>query len=654
MTSRFVVLFCLAFLLLSPVIKYLQRYFDEPIIIVAQDNSESIGLVTNRGSDTPVEYIKQFDDFYKSLSSEYETRYFSFGEQLGDTLSFEFDEKETNISELFDEIEKKLINYNIGAMVIASDGIYNRGLNPVYAAKDFAFPVYTIALGDTAKKHDVIVKNVFSNQIAFLQDYFPIEATLTSFGFKNQAVNVKVFHKGRMVAQQLVNIANEDYSQQLHFDVLATDKGLQSYTLTAEPKEGEFSKANNSQQFVIDVVDDKKKVLILSHAVHPDVGAIKNALNSNKNIIVQSYTFDQFKGNVSDYQMVVFHQLPSFAYNVQKLTDQLARDKIPVLFIVGPQTNVIAFNQLLTGISITNKKQLNEQVIPEINPGFKLFELDEKFAELIADCPPLSSLFGSYNVSGQFEFLLTQKIKGIKTNKPLLAFENTLLTGKAKNAYLFGEGIWRWRIKDYLLHENHEQFDAFINKIVQFLALDIKKERFMVYHKNIFNENEDIFLRAEFYNQTYELTNEPEVLLELTSADNKKYNYSFSKTGKAYNLNIGRLPQGSYQYVATTTFESKKFSKTGQVRVIPINIEYQDLTANHQLMSQLSMQSNGKMYYPDQMNELLEELKNSDSIKPVSHSITDLVDLIELKWIFFLLVFFLTVEWFVRKFYGAY
>jgi hypothetical protein len=411
---------------------------------------------------------------------------------------------------------------------------------------------------------------------------------------------------------------------------------------------------NNSQQFVIDVIDDKKKVLILSHSVHPDIGAIKSALENNKNILVESYSYDQFENNVSDYQLVIFHQLPTFAFNIQKLVTQLEQDKIPILYIVGPQTNVLAFNQLLTGITIDNQQRLTEQVTPKINPNFKLFELDPKFIELINDCPPLSSLFGNYNLSGQFEILLTQEIKGVRTNKPLFAFENSAFAGKAKNAYLFGEGIWRWRIKDYLLHDSHEQFDAFINKTVQFLALDIKKERFMVYHKNVFNENEDIILRTEFYNQTYELNNEPEVILELTSADNKKYNYSFSKTGDAYTLNIGRLPQGNYSYTASTAFEGKKYSKAGQILVIPVNLEHQDLTANHHLLNQMSIQSNGKLFYPSEMNQLLEELKNSDSIKPVSHSITDLVDLIELKWIFFLFVFFLSLEWFVRKFYGAY
>ncbi|NJO92905.1 MAG: hypothetical protein HC831_31010 [Chloroflexia bacterium] len=96
MITRFVVLFCLSFLLLSPVIKYLQLYFDEPLIIVAQDNSESIGLVSNIGVGNADEYTRQFSDFYSKLSEEFETKFYSFGEKLGDTLISKFDEKETN------------------------------------------------------------------------------------------------------------------------------------------------------------------------------------------------------------------------------------------------------------------------------------------------------------------------------------------------------------------------------------------------------------------------------------------------------------------------------------------------------------------------------------------------------------------------------
>ncbi|MDF1549777.1 MAG: hypothetical protein P1P88_18255 [Bacteroidales bacterium] len=654
MSIRFFVLFFISFLLLSPVIKYFLLYFDNPIIIVAQDCSESIGLVKHAGLESKDDYKKHFIEFDKNLATKFDVKNYTFGDRLEDTLSFNFDEKETDFSELFNEINSKYINYNIGALVISTDGIYNKGGNPLYASKDFSFPIYVVALGDTTHKRDLIIKNAISNSIAFSGDYFPIEVLLSSYGFQNQVANIEVIHQGKVIVNQLVVIDKNDFSKQIKFEIQAKEKGLQSYQIRVAGKEGELSLINNSRQIIIDVVDDKKKVLILSHAVHPDIGAIKTALELNKNVQIESFTFDQFKKNISEYQLVIFHQIPTHLFNTQKIVSRLQQDLIPTFFIIGSSTNINSFNQLKTGNQIQNNKGLNEQLIPKLNNSFKLFELDDKFIGLIQECPPLLAPFGDYISDNQMDILLYQEIKGIKTNMPLLYFTKEIPGQTAKAAFLFGEGIWQWRIKDYLLHENHDQFDGFINKIVQYLALDIKKDRFMVYQNRIFNENEEIQLRAEFYNQSYELNNEPDVTFELSNGDNKKYNYQFSRNGKAYSINLGRLPEGNYRYLAKTEFEGKKYVKNGEFKVVPVNIEHLDLTANHHLLYQLAMQSGGKLFYPNQLKELVKELEGSDSIKPISHSIVDLVDIIELKWLFFLFVFFLSLEWFVRKYLGAY
>lgn len=654
MSIRFIVLFFILILLLSPVIKYFQLYFDKPVIIVAQDVSESIGLVKNRGLLSPTDYEKKLIAFDEELSNNFEIKNYTFGDKLSDTLGFAFKEKETDFSALFDEISSRFVNYNIGALVIATDGIYNKGSNPLYAAKDLGFPIYTIALGDTTHKRDLILKNVVSNSIAFLGDYFPVELQLNSFGFNGQTANIEVIHQGNVVASQMVTIDRTDFSKLLRFDIQTNEKGLQTYMVRVSEKEGEFSTKNNIGQFVIDVVDDKKKIVILSHAVHPDIGAIKSALEANKNIKVESYTFDQFKKNIVDYQLVIFHQLPTLLFNTQKIVNQMKENQIPVLYIIGLQTDINNFNLLKAGCKIQNTRGLTEQVLPIMNPAFKLFEIDDKTAELIAECPPLLTPFGDYMADNKEDVLFYQEIKGIKTNKPLLYFAKENPGKEAKSAFLFGEGIWQWRMKDYLLNENHNQFDGFINKIIQYLALDVKKERFMVYHQRIFNENEDVQLRAEFYNESYELNNDPDVTLELFNGNNKKYNYQFSRAGKAYTINLGQLPEGNYRFVASTEFDGKKYQKNGEFKVVPVNIEELDLTANHQLLNQLAMQSGGKLFYPNQLDALLSELKGNERIKPVSHSIIDLVDLIELKWLFFLLVIFLSIEWFVRKYFGAY
>jgi len=654
MTIRFILLFFISFLLLSPVIKYLHIYFDNPIIIIAQDKSESIGLVKAQGIKSNEDYGRILSEFEQNLDKDFDVERISFGENLTQGLDLKFSDKETNFSMLFDEINSRFINYNVAAVIVATDGIYNKGSNPLYASKDISFPIYTVALGDTARKKDLIVRNAFANKIAFLGDYFPIEVSINCYGFQNQDINLIVYNKDKELNKQTIRVDKNDFSKQINIDLLAEKIGLQSIIVKIEHQKGEFDLLNNSKEIVIDVVNDKKKILILANSVHPDVGSVRKALETNKNLFVEFYVIDEFKGNLTDYQLVIFHQLPSLQYNLQKQYSQLNQGLIPSIFILGSQTDVQTFNLLKTGLFITGNNRLLEQTIPIVNPGFNLFEIDEKLVKLVNDCPPLISPFGNYEFENQMDLLAFQQIKGIKTQKPLLCFSKSKPGISAKNAFLMGDGIWRWRVKDYLLNENHQQFDALINKMVHFLALDIQKDRFMVYHDKILNENEDINFKTDFYNQSYELNNMADVSFVISNSEKKEFKYQFSKTAKSYFLNVGRLPVGNYTYKAKLEFEGKEFQKNGEFKVAEINVEHQDLTANHALLYQLSAQTNGKMIYANELDQLLEELKNNDTIRPVSHSIIDLVDLIELKWVFFLIVFLLSIEWFLRKFYGSY
>ncbi len=651
---RFSVLSILGFLLLMPIVKHYSIFLDKPLIIIAQDNSESIGLTNSIDNCKPNDYKNNILNLYNDLSEKYKVKFYTFGDRINDSLNYQFNAKETDFTSIFNLIDKKYSNYNIGALVIASDGIYNKGSNPVHIAKKFTFPVYTVALGDTSQKRDLILRSVNANRIAFLNDIFPVEIIFNAFGYAGQSAKIKIIHKGKTLDSKTVKIDNNDFARQLDFEINASEKSLQRYTVAVDIKQDEFSKKNNSKQFVVDVLDDKKKILILYNSVHPDIGAIKNAIKTNKNIQVESISFDKFNINKStDYQMIILHQLPSPTHNIKQFSKKISDKKIPILYIFGNHTDINKFNALNTGISIKADKKIRELALPEINHGFQLFENDNKFADLISECAPLNTFFGTYNIGKEFEILLKQNIKGVSTNKPLLAFSNTLYSQGAKQAVLFGEGIWRWRIKDYMLNENHEQFDAFINRIVQFLALDIKKERFMVYNKNIAYENEELIIRAELYNQSYELYNKADVFLELKNENNKLYKFSFSKSGMAYSINIGKLPKGNYTFTAYTIFEGKKYKKTGQISIIPLNIEEQNFKANHLLLRQLSEQSGGKLYYPKQYQQLANDLKSNKSIKAASHSTIDLVDLIQIEWILLLLIIFLSVEWFVRKFLGA-
>jgi hypothetical protein len=71
-------------------------------------------------------------------------------------------------------------------------------------------------------------------------------------------------------------------------------------------------------------------------------------------------------------------------------------------------------------------------------------------------------------------------------------------------------------------------------------------------------------------------------------------------------------------------------------------------------MQQLASSTQGKMYYPTQLKMMTDELMNSDKIKPVVYNQKNLNDAIQLTWIALLLLCLLSIEWFLRKYFGSY
>src|SRR3546814_5368841 len=75
-------------------------------------------------------------------------------------------------------------------------------------------------------------------------------------------------------------------------------------------------------------------------------------------------------------------------------------------------------------------------------------------------------------------------------------FFNT--TNGSRTAWLFGEGLWRWRMHDFRLNGNHDAVDGLITQTVQYLATREDTRRFRLnMPKSIFSENEEVTFTAE-------------------------------------------------------------------------------------------------------------------------------------------------------------
>ncbi|HXI01211.1 MAG TPA: hypothetical protein VNI52_13170 [Sphingobacteriaceae bacterium] len=642
--SRTLIVAILSFLLIAPLVKSISTSLDKPIIIIAQDKSASIRIARPRNF-SPAAYSQQYKDLEKQLSQDYEIRSFSFGEAITEGLNFNYNAKLTNITALFRQVTDKFANRNIGAIIMATDGIYNSGGNPQYEIQSIKAPVYTIALGDTVPKKDLIISNVNYNNIAYLGNEFQIEVSLEAFLSKGVNTVVSVSDKSGLLYSKPVSIRSDEYRKSISFSLPAKAKGIQKYTISVSPVPGELSRQNNSQTIYVEVVDGRKKILLIANAPHPDISALKQIIEINKNYELQVVLGTEVQQpDINETGLVILHQLPSSTNNAQALIKQL--EAKPQFFILGSQTSTEVFSENQSVLGITSSGATQE-AIANVRKDFYGFTLSAQTTNRLGNFAPLLSPFGNYVLKGNSSVLLGQQIGKVSTAMPLLVFGEN---GSNKIGILAGEGIWRWRLEEFQENGNHDAVNELISKSIQYLSSTDDKRKFRAYAaKNAFDENERVILNAELYNDAYELVNTPDVRVNLKNQRGKGYSYIFSKTGNAYVLDAGILPAGEYQFAAATELGNKKHAAGGRFIISGQSPELRQTTANHQLLYSLANQSGGKMIFPNQLNQLPGLIKANENIKTISYANRRYEEIIDLKLIFFLLLGLLSAEWFLRK-----
>lgn len=650
---RFLAATLLAILLLQPLLKSLLTETKKPVVILAQDESESVGSVLS--GEALEQYKTSWTALKDKLAKKYEVKEYSFGSEVREGVKFEMKDKISNISNMVKEVTDLYGNQNLGAVVLATDGIYNEGSNPLYTGTKLNAPVFSVALGDTTAKKDLVLKRVFHNKIAYLGDKFTVQMDVAARNCAGANTNITVSKLDGNEVRNLqtipLNINNADFFTTREVVLEAKEPGVQRYRISLSQVSGEKSVANNSREFFVDVLDARQKLLILANAPHPDISALKQTLEVNKNYQITIGYANDLKVNVAEFDFVALHNLPSSRNDASTILNVLNQKKTPRLFIVGSQTNLARFNQVQPLITIQGDQQNSNDVQGVFNPNFSLFTIDENLRRSLPTFNPLTAPFGDFQTRGDAQVLLYQKIGKVETKYPLLLFGED---NGVKMAVLAAEGLWRWRLFDYLQHQNHDIFSELIGKQFQYVAVKADKRRFRIStSKNIFNENEPVIFDAELYNESFELINEPDVRLTITNADRKEFNYTFNKTTKGYNINAGVFPVGNYRFRGSVTFNGQQLTFDGQFSVQPIQLELYETTADHGMLRRLGSEFGGAVFYPTQIDALGDSLLARD-IKPVIFTSTRTRSVINLKWIFFLILGMLSLEWFLRRYFGAY
>ncbi len=153
------------------------------------------------------------------------------------------------------------------AVVLMSDGIQNAAagvrdvLDAAHLAKAMTAPIYSLVLGSDVTVTDIALQLRSQTELAFVDEEAVITATIEHQGWEG-ATDVILSLDGQETERRDVRLVG-DAAAVMRFAVRQKKPGLYRYDVRVEPAPGEISAANNAASFILRVVDQPIRALML-------------------------------------------------------------------------------------------------------------------------------------------------------------------------------------------------------------------------------------------------------------------------------------------------------------------------------------------------------------------------------------------------------
>ena len=634
------------------IINYLQK--NSPINLLLIDNSSSI---VNKDSLMRSENVNQFITDYKNKVNEH-IKIGTFGKDIKflnniEKINLPFNETSTNFEKIAPFIHS--LKENIASITLVSDGIITEGSNSINDLERLNIPIFTIAVGDTTRQSDISIAKVDFNKRIYKNTKTEINAVVSNLNFANKNVLVTLFDKSGLISQKQIKL-DEFGINNISFEYEAIEIGKQNLSLKVSELKNEITYENNKFPFVIEVLDDKTNVLLISSSPSNDLSFIIQSLSKNENIrlnkIIQIGD-DKFSDNVKDAKIIdsadviIMLNFPSnkTPQNLINVVFSNIRTKnTPYFLIVSELTELnrlISFKNLLPFHHKNGQKDfplIQPEVISEGNGIIKNTYDWQKLAPIRIGKTKIEAKDNS-------SILVIGKLKNEQTQIPILITQKAATSNRI---VLNGFNFWKWKLQPQTELQN--LFDSFINNSIKWLSTKKTELIYISTTKDVYNASENIEFIANVYDETSTPINDAIVDIEISS-DNFQENLKLnpSKNG-VYNGGININRSGSFNYKGKITLNNGQIKyKTGKFLKSETKPENINFVLNSNYLKFISYYSSGESFFIDNYSDLFSRIEQNQMINTNDEIISIKYELWNEKWILVFIILVIAVEWTIRK-----
>lgn len=668
---RFLAFFIIIFLLFEPIFQRTVSRTVDPVIGVLVDRSESMALADSLLGEAGPGTLDLMASL-RSATSDMETRLYGFGSRpdaVSDLDSIDFTLDRTNLAAALEGVSSDLSDQPLAAIVLASDGLYNAGTNPLHTAERFPVPIFTVALGDSSARRDVRIEGVITNELTYAGLEVPVLVRIRNDGYAQGPLQVTLLENGGVLSTASATLppSGAELAVELLFE--SGDAGRRDMSVVISRFEDEATYRNNEARFDVRVLDQKKSILLLAGGPSPDVAALSRLIGQDDTATLTvrtqkpdgSWHEGDFPEDFEEVDLVLAVGFPGSATRpdeARRLADAVAGG-VPLLYVHDRSSSAPRLQEslgpLLPVQMGTARSTFIDGTIQQTPAAAShaIFDIDDRRdGSRWRRMPPLSLSESQWEAAAGATILATSEIRGIALPDPVLA---VMRRGQVKTAALTAHGFWRWSLVPEDLETDAIRFQQLIGNLVQWLyAADDDRLVRVEPTETSFAEGDAVVLRGEVYDEALRPVSDAALSVQLTSPEGQVFPYEMQPRGNGrYELDIGALPAGNYAYQATASRDEQDIGQdAGAFSIGRRTLEYRRTRADFDLLQQIATRSGGVMVMADDPSGLETAIRNASGYVPVTESSLSQIRLWQRYPFLVLVLILLSAEWFFRKRWG--
>jgi hypothetical protein len=633
---RFLGLSMLVILLMRPMLKKSISEVEMPVVVVAFDHSSSM-LIHEEEEKLQQSWTEWRARMTEKFSDTFLLDWIAFDRGVQPADSHHFTGKQTNLSAPMDYATKRYSQERLKSIVLLTDGWHNSGIDPWQFADRISAPIMAVLYGDTVRKMDAAIERVVHNPVVFAGNVLEVETEISFEALNGKSASVYLEVDGRRMDSKQLSVRSDRDVQRIKMQVSTEGlNGLVKMRVVVDKVGEEQYLKNNALDFVVEVIDSRRRIWLMAAKPHPDLGAIRNALEA---------------GGQNEVEIHLGKSLPSGELpNVVVIHDMAIDQQLQAALQNTPTWHILGAESTLSQISLGQRRSKSERAQPDFNTNFGRFSIPDWWMTNAAKLPPLESYYPRLS-AGKSAILAKTIVEGVRTERPLFfTWENKGVPMAALN----GTGLWTWRMHAYRESGSHEVFNDFMQQIFRYLGSVQQNQRLYVNYPKRVKETQTMRMEAKLFDATFSTSIAGELKIKLFRDKEKLYELDFLPGTDDYSLSINDLQPGTYSFELNASLADERFSSKGGFVVEEFQLEQQKNEANLLGMKELTGSSpDGLLVFPNDISTLETALANLDSPKILRERLK-MRPLIDFLWLMLLVVLIFATEWFIRRRMGSY